>query len=108
MNIKRAIGILLLIIGVFTIFYANYLKAEIAAAGADAYDKINRSSKLFQGNPVSEAFGGAMTGKLKKKTASEIARYNQMVQYLLIGGIVVAVVGGGMAIFCTKKQRKKK
>ena len=108
MNVKRTIGILLLIVGVFTIFYANYLKAEVAREGSKAYEKINRGGQLFQGNSMSEAFGGMMTGSMKKKAASEIERYNNMVQNLLIGGIIVAVIGGAMAIFCTKKSKKKR
>jgi hypothetical protein len=104
MNVKRVIGILLLIAGVFVIFYSNYLKAEIAAAGGKAYREINQGTRLFGGS----AFGGEVSSSLKKKTASEMARYRQMVQYLLMGGIVVAIVGGAMVILCHDKKTKKK
>jgi uncharacterized protein YpmB len=107
-NTKRTIGIILIVVGVITVFYANFQKQRIAEAGAKAYQQIEQGNQLFQGNPVGQALGGAATGSFKKKTASEIAKYNHLVQIVMIGGIIVAVVGAGMAIFCSKKTKKKK
>jgi uncharacterized protein YjeT (DUF2065 family) len=104
MNVKRVIGILLLAVGIFVIFYANYQKGRVAAAGERAYEQINQGGSLFQGSPI----GGAVTGSMKKKTASEMAKYNQMLQNLLIGGIIVAVVGAGLIVFCKPKKKKKR
>lgn len=104
MNVKRSIGILLFVIGIFVIFYSNYLKSEIAAAGGKAYSQIEMGNRLFGGNPV----GGTLTKKLKKKTAAEIEKYSRMVQTLQVAGIIVTIVGGGMAILCNKKTRRKK
>jgi hypothetical protein len=107
MNKKRTVGIILLLIGVVVIIYATVQKERIAAAGGSAYAKINQGSSLFQGNQFSEAAGNMVTGSLKKMTAAELARYYELVRYLMIGGIIVAIIGGGMIIFCGKKSKKR-
>lgn len=94
MNKKRIIGIVILIIGVIAVIYANHLKGRIA----NAEGNVQRGTSLFGGNPVGEAVGGAMEGK--------ISSHKGPVMMLMIGGIILVVIGGGMALFCRAKRRK--
>lgn len=104
MNKKRTVGTILLVVGILVILYANYQKGRIAEAGGRAYGKINQGSQLFQGNPAGEM----ITGSLKKMTAAELAKYYKMVESLMVGGIIIAIIGGSMIIFCRTKSKKKR
>lgn len=104
MKAKRTFGVVLLAIGVLTIFYANFQKERIRVAGAKAKEQIEQSSSIFQGNPVQQAVGASLTDSFKRKAAAEIARYDQMVQYLRIGGIIVATFGTGIVFFACRKK----
>jgi hypothetical protein len=94
---KRITGIVILIIGIIVILYANHLKGRIA----DAEGNIQKGTSFFSGHSagsqVGQAVGGAMEGK--------VASYSTPVMLLMIGGIVIAIIGAGMALFCKKKRR---
>lgn len=105
MNIKRLIGIVLLAIGIATIFYAQVQKGRIEEEGKKANEQIQQGQSLFQGgNLFGQVIGSAVTGSMHGKAASEIQKYRNMVMWMTIGGIVVAVFGLGMAIFCGNKK----
>ena len=106
MNIRRAIGIFLLAIGIIAIFLASYVADQVAVESAKAQKKIAKGKQIFSGNPFSEAIGGAVVGSAEGKVASEVAKYNQIVLLMRVGGIFVAVIGAGMTIFCKSKKRK--
>ena len=93
MNTKRMIGIVILIVGVIAILYANYQKGRIA----NAEGNIKKGESFFSGGAAS-AVGGAMEGK--------VSSYKTPVMLLMIGGIVLVVIGGGMALFCHGKRRR--
>ncbi len=99
MNTKRIIGIVILIIGIIAILYANYQKGRIA----EAEGNVKKGTSLFSGNSVGgqvgQAVGGAMEGK--------ISSYNTPVMLLMVGGIVLVVIGAGMALLCRKKSRSR-
>jgi hypothetical protein len=95
MNTKRIIGIIILIIGVIVIIYANHLKGRLA----EAQGNIQKGTSLFSGNSVSGQVGKAVGGALEGKVSS----YNTPVMLLMIGGIVIAIIGAGMVLFCRKK-----
>jgi predicted MFS family arabinose efflux permease len=98
MNTKRIIGIVILIIGIIAILFANHEKGRIA----EAEGNVEKGTSLFSGHSagsqVGQAFGGAMEGK--------ISSYNTPVMILMIGGIVLVVIGAGMAFFCRKKKSR--
>jgi hypothetical protein len=97
MSTKRIVGIVIVIIGIIVICYANYQKHRIA----EAQGNIKKGTSLFSGSStggqVGQAVGGVMEGK--------VSSYNTPVMLLLIGGIVLVIVGAGMVLFC-KKRRK--
>lgn len=105
MNVKRAIGILLLALGIISIFLASYVAAQVSSESAAAQAKIAKGKSLFQGNPYSEMVGGIVAGSAENKVSAEVAKYNQIVMIMRVGGIFLAVVGAGMTFFCKGKKR---
>ena len=97
MSTKRLVGIIILIVGVIAIIYANYEKGRIAKA----HGNIEKGTSLFSGHSAGSQAGQAVGGMLEGKVDS----YNTPVMLLMIGGIVLVIVGGSMALFCCKKRR---
>jgi hypothetical protein len=87
------VGIVILIVGVIAVIYANYQKGRIA----NAEGNIKKGESFFSG-AAGSAVGGAMEGK--------VSSYKAPVMMLMIGGIVLVVIGGGMALFCGKKRKR--
>jgi hypothetical protein len=94
-NIKRIIGIIILIVGIIVILFANYEKGRIAKAQGN----IQKGTSLFSGHSVGDQVGQAVGGAMESKVSS----YSTPVMILMIGGIVLIVIGAGMALFCRKK-----
>jgi hypothetical protein len=97
MNTKRVIGIVVLIVGIIAILYANYQKGRIA----NAEGTIEKGMSLFSGHSAGSQAGRSIGGAMEGKVGS----YNTPVMLLMIGGIVLVIIGGGMALFCGKKRR---
>lgn len=105
MNIRRLVGILLVAIAIAALFYAYIQKGRIEEAGKRASEQINQGQGLFQGNTIGEVMGSVITGSMRSKAASEIEKYQNMVMWLTIGGIIVGVLGLGMVLFCGSKKK---
>lgn len=97
MNTKRTIGIIILIIGIIVIIYANYQKGRIA----EAQGNIEKGTSLFSGNSVGGQVGKSIGGAMESKVSS----YNTPVMLLMTGGIILVIVGAGMALFCKTRKR---
>lgn len=97
MNAKRIIGIIILIVGIIAILVANYVKGRLAEAEGTVHKGTSMLSGTSVGGQVGKSVGGAIENK--------IASYNTPVMILMIGGIVLVVIGAGMALFCRKKSR---
>jgi len=96
MSTKRIIGIVILIIGIIAILYANYQKGRIA----EAEGNIQKGTSLFSGQSVGGQVGKAYGGAMEDKVSS----YNTPVMLLMVGGVVLVIIGAGMALFCKKKR----
>lgn len=90
MNKKQWIGMVLLVIGVFGILYSVYLMHHISEVKKD----LQALSHPFSGNLLAGSTGSAIEEQLKL--------YDSRVMILLVGGITLAVIGGGCAFFCRK------
>jgi hypothetical protein len=97
MNKKRMIGVVILIVGIIAIIYANYQKGRIA----DAEGNVERGTSLFSGHSAGSQAGRSVGGMMEGKIAS----YKTPVMMLMIGGIALVVIGGAMVLFCGKKRR---
>ena len=94
MNAKRFIGLIVLLIGLVLIGFSIYAKGRIASAkGA-----VETVTSPFSGSTAGKMVGGEAT--------KAVSQYDTKVQIALIGGIVLAVIGGGMVLFCCKKCKK--
>ncbi len=91
MNYKRIIGVIVLVIGVVLIIFAADAMKRISSAK----NAVSGASGFMPNNPA----GNMVTGSMEKAAS----QYDVPVMICLIGGIVLVLVGGGMAIFCRKK-----
>jgi hypothetical protein len=96
MNTKRIIGIVVLVIGIIAILYANHQKKRIA----EAQGNIEKGTSMFSGSSVGSEVGRTVGGAMESKVSS----YNAPVMMLMIGGIVLVVIGAGMVFFCRCKR----
>lgn len=98
MNRKRIVGLILLILGIIAVIYANHQKGRVARAKQD----IHEGSNVFSigGNSVAEGVGSKIEGSLQAKAS----QYDAPLMWIQIGGIVVGVIGIGM-LFCGCKKR---
>ena len=108
MNSRRIIGMLFVLVGIAGIFYANFQQDRINQKSGEAEQKISSGKSLFQGNPVVEKFDDSMASSARGKVATEVAKYEQIVNGIKIGSIFLIVIGAGMLLFCTDKKSRKK
>jgi uncharacterized membrane protein HdeD (DUF308 family) len=96
MNVKKAIGLLILIVGIILVIFAVYNKARVAAAKEKIATGKQMSESFFPKNPASEVVGGKMQAMA--------SQYDEPLKWILIGGVVLIVIGGGMLIFGRKRK----
>ncbi|MBI2742425.1 MAG: hypothetical protein HYX48_00715 [Chlamydiales bacterium] len=94
MNIKRIIGIVVMLVGVAAILYALNASGRIA----EAKGNIEMATSQMPKDATSELIGGILKSKA--------SQYDSQVLALLIGGIALVVVGGAVAICCGRKKRR--
>lgn len=93
MSSKKITGIVVLIIGVVLIIFSVHSMNRIARAKGEIHTLTS---------PFSGSSGGRAAGEILGGKASQ---YDTTVTVLLIGGIALAVVGGGLILFGKKKRR---
>jgi hypothetical protein len=109
---KRIIGIVVFIIGVAMIIVSISIKKQTEAGKtqiAGAQKKVEQGNSLFSLSPVTKGIGQGVTGSAQKKINAgkeQVAQYETIAQWLLIGGIILCVVGAGI-VFIGKKKIKK-
>jgi len=92
MKPKFISAIVVMIIGIAIIFYAIHSMNRISSAkGA-----VNLISKPLSINPYGEKAGGVLE--------KQVSQYDTPVRLLLIGGILLAIIGGGAAFYLRKKH----
>jgi hypothetical protein len=94
MNYKRIVGIAMLIIGAAAIIYSIHSMNRIS----EAKSEVHSLTSPFSGSSAGRTVGGMM--------GSEASQYDTKVMLLLIGGIILAVGGGSLALFCQKGRRR--
>jgi hypothetical protein len=96
MHKKRLIGLVIFIIGIVLLIFGLYAKSRVAGARSEV-GHITHSP--FGQNRVTNTVGDVMEGK--------IGQYDQPVFWCLTGGIVLAVIGGGMLICCRSQKKRR-
>ncbi len=108
---KRIFGILIFIVGVVLICYAQYIKKQVAEGTlkvSSAKQSVETGKGLFSMTPVTKEVGNLVTGSAEKKIAAgqeQIDYYSSLANKMQIGGIVLVIVGAGMVILFWRRRR---
>ena len=103
-NCGRILGILILIAGIASILFSNYITEQVLQGKAKVKQgekAVSQGNQLFSLNPLTKSVGQNLTNPMQKKInegKETIAHYEQLAQTLKVGGIVGIVVGAGLII----------
>ena len=96
-------------IGIALIGVSFFIKNQVEEGNVKvnrAQKQVDQGNSLFSLNPLSKAVGSEITGGAQKKIDAgkeQIAFYEQVVTWTLIGGIAFLVIGTGI-VFIPKKK----
>lgn len=109
MNSKNALFIVLALIGIGMFFFSMHIMGQVEAGRQQIYAgqrQVDQSQRLFNLTPVTKEVGKEFTGSAQKRIdagSAEADYYQQMANWLKIGGIVLIIVGVGGFIYSRKK-----
>jgi uncharacterized protein YjeT (DUF2065 family) len=112
-NIRRALGILIIIGGIVLFGISQYIKGQVEEGKmkiSNAEKKIEQGNKLFSFNPISKQVGQQITGSAQKKInegKEEVDYYTQLANQLQIGGYILMIVGLVIVLIPKKTKRRK-
>jgi len=112
MNFGRIIGLVVVVIGIASMIFANYIRNRLYDAEGqitDAKKKIKQGDQLFSFNPVAKEIGQGFTSGAKEKVSeaeATVAEYYRIAAWSHNGGIALIVIGAGIVVFCRKKSKK--
>ena len=99
MNTKRGIGLIVFVVGIIFILYANYQQNRVA----EAQENVQKGKSLFSEHNIRSKAGQEVGTAIQNK----LSTYNTPLKILMIGGIIFVIIGGGMALFCRKKSKRR-
>lgn len=111
MNIRRILGVVVLIVGLALIVASQYIKGRVAEGESQissAQEKVNQGSKLFSLSPYAKPIGEKMTESAQQKINAgkeQASQYGQLADQLQIGGIVLIVLGAVIILIPRKSKR---
>ena len=111
MNIRRILGIVVVIAGIALIVISQYIKTQVAEGNlqiSSAQQKVDQGNKLFSLSPYSKPIGQQMTGSAQKKINAgqeQVAYYDQLADQLQIGGIILIVIGAVIILIPRRAKR---
>lgn len=112
MTLGRIIGLCVIVIGIASMVFANYIRGRLYEAEgqiADAKKKIKQGDQLFSFNPIAKEIGQGLTSGAKEKVRdaeTTVAEYYRIAALCHNGGIALIAIGAGLVIFCRKKSKK--
>ncbi len=112
MNLKRILGIIILIAGISMYLFSNYITEQVHAGKnkiSKAQKQINQANTLFSLNPVAKEVGKQVTdaGQEKiKEGEQQVQSYEQMAHRLYVGGIAAVILGAGIVAISLIKKAK--
>jgi hypothetical protein len=92
---KRITGLVIFIIGIALVIFSLIVKSRMSTAEGEI-GHITHSP--FGQSKATNMVGGVLEGK--------VGEYQPLFIWSLVGGIVLAVLGGGMLICCRSKKRR--
>lgn len=112
MNIKKVLGIVLLIGGLALYIVSNYIMGQVNEGKqkiSGAQKQIDTGKELFSLAPYGKDIGQELTNPVEKKIhegQNQVNYYEDIAQWMHLGGTVLMVLGG--AIFLIGFMKKKK
>lgn len=110
MNMKRILGIAILVVGVVLLFVSNYIKGQVEEGKmkiSDAEKKVGVANSLFSLSPVAkEITQGSMEGANRKIEAGkgDVAYYEKLAGQLKVGGYVLILAGAVVFLIGRKRH----
>ena len=114
MNRTRILGIVILVAGATSLFFANYIANQVREGKIQIVKgekTINAGNKLFSLNPATEQVGKMATSSAQKKIDSgknQVAYYENMAKNLQTSGIIGLVLGGGIFLYSFAGSKKRR
>jgi peptidoglycan hydrolase CwlO-like protein len=108
---KKSIGFVVVILGVVSILFANYIHGQVDAGKqkvSSAEKKVGQANSLFSLNPVVKEIGQEATNRAQDKIdegKETIGQYERIAQWLQMGGIVLVIVGAGIVLVSFLKKK---
>lgn len=110
MNVRRTIGLLILIGGIVMILFSRYIKSEVNVGQrkvASAEEQVEMGETVFGLTPATKPFGDELASPMRRKIAEgkmTIAHYQAIANWLMVGGIVCII--GGLVLIVIPRRRK--
>lgn len=99
MKTKRIVGVFVFIVGIILILLSLYIRNQ----QEEARGKVSKGTSMMSGSSYGKAAGNMMSDIAEGKISS----YDAAAKWSLIGGIVLAVIGGAVTVigFTGSKRR---
>ena len=110
MNFKRVLGIVICLCGLALIGVSIYIKGQVAEGQQEieaGQRKIDQTKTLFSIVPQTKKLGDTLTASGQRRINAgqqQVEEYTALANKLQISGIVLAIVGAGIAIICRSRK----
>jgi hypothetical protein len=111
MNVRKIIGIVLVIVGALFLYGSNYINTQVAEGRmqiSSAQKKVDTTGTLFSLHPATKQVGKQFTNYAQNKIdegSQEANQYAQYANWCMIGGIALIVIGIGVFFTGRKKAQ---
>ena len=112
MNIKKYLGIILLVIGLGCISFSVYIKEQVEQGRneiSEGQKTVDQTKSLFSLSPYTKPIGEGLANAGQTKIdagAMQADQYEKIAQYLKISGIIL-VIASGITFFCFSKKNHR-
>ena len=110
MHTKRVVGVIGLIFGISLVLFSIYIMHHVGIGKvkiANAQEKLNEGTGFILLNPIAKNVSkGAVEeaeGKIEQGQ-KDVVFYEEVAEWLEIGGIVIGVIGAGLIAFPKRKK----
>lgn len=110
MNIRRVLGIIILLAGIGGVGTSLYIKKEVASGKvqiADGQRKVDTGKAIFGLSPATKPVGEGLTAGAQSQINQgrhDIAYYEKLSNMLMIGGVICVLLGGVVTFYPSKSH----
>ncbi|MBI5273324.1 MAG: hypothetical protein HY861_05010 [Chlamydiia bacterium] len=112
MRVRKIIGVVLVVVGAALFYLSHYINTQVAEGRekiSNAQSTIDTTNSLFSLDPTAKKIGKQITGSAQKKIDAgkqEAAQYAAYAHWCMIGGIVFVILGVGVFVFGSMRNRR--